>query len=192
MTEEEEELIPPPLLIAHRRNSTGWNGHTTNGVDFSSVLRMLSAQICFFSSSQPLCLIFLACILQLAELKLIFILHANTTFQPLFLFFFLPVILSLIFQKPHKIFSPSEAADSAGHFSFWKAKPFPVQVLLKMICFFLALEVLSSSAFLSAWEAPFCLFCLFIVWCANNSFSGIRGISYLLTSFWSTQLSTLT
>lgn len=87
----------------------------------------------------PLFDFYLPAICDFSELKLILILDANTTFQPFFLFFFASEFEFSISKTTQDFFSPSNAADSAGHFSSWKAKPFPVQVLLKMICFSLAL-----------------------------------------------------
>ena len=82
MTEQELELIHFFHLVAHPWNKVqGWNGPTFNYVDFSVARQDATSPkvLCFFSP-QHLCLIVLIWNLQVAELKLILILHTNTTF----------------------------------------------------------------------------------------------------------------
>lgn len=69
-------------LVAHPWNKVqGWNGPTPNYVDFSVVCQDATSPkvLCFFSP-QPFCLIVLIWNLEFAKLKLILILHTNTTF----------------------------------------------------------------------------------------------------------------
>lgn len=106
---------------------------------FLPYIKMLPAQICFLFSPKPLCLIFLVCNLQFAELKLILIFHANTTFQPLFLFFARDFEFNI--SKPQKIFFlPQRLLIQQGIFFFLKGKAISRARSPKDDLFFLSLR----------------------------------------------------
>lgn len=161
----------------------GRNGPTPNYVDFSVVRQDATSPkvLCFFSP-QPLCLIVL--IWNLPSLNS-FSLYIQT--QPSFL----PVSLSLVFRKPRKIFPPKGCWFSRAFFLL-KGKTILSESSPKNDLLFLSLMSSVIVCIFLSIKAPSCLSLLFIVCCTNNSFSGSRAISYLLTSCWSTQLSTLT